>query len=231
MLKNIKRLFVIAVCLWNSVFSAEDGTSYYLLRNAEIKEFQESDLPSYVRKFFGKEADLNDFVLIEGTTDSLVSLKSMLISMKTNEIYVWAEPGLVNIKAWDPIIDCLHRHVDAVDEKTRQKACSKTIPLDSNLKYYLSELRKEEYMSFGSDFSVSFIKGNKIHKVGISKFNEEEDFYLPLYNELYKFIKETADVPVENCHWKKLVKNVGAFTGNTDNPQGMSDIGFRCPEL
>ena len=213
MLKNIKRLFVIAVCLWNSVFSAEDGTSYYLLRNAEIKEFQESDLPSYVRKFFGKEADLNDFVLIEGTTDSLVSLKSMLISMKTNEIYVWAEPGLVNIKAWDPIIDCLHRQVDAVDEKTRQKACSKTIPLDSNLKYYLSELRKEEYMSFGSEF------------------NEEEDFYLPLYNELYKFIKETADVPVENCHWKKLVKNVGAFTGNTDNPQGMSDIGFRCPEL
>ena len=231
MRKNIKCFFVIAVCLWNSVFSAENGTSYYLLRNAEIEEFQESDLPSYARKFFGKQIDLKDFVLIEGTTDSLVSLKFMMISMKTNEIYVWAEPGLVNIKAWDPIIDCLHRHIDAVEEKTRLKACSKTIPLDSNLKNYLNELRKNEYMSFGSVYRVSFIKGDKIYKIGISKFDESESFYLPLYNELYKYINETADVPVENCHWKKLIKNVDAFTGKNENPQGISDIGFRCPKI
>ena len=231
MRKIIKFLFILVLCLWGSVFSTENGTSYYILKCAEIEELQESMLPTYIQRLFGKNVNFEDFVLIEGTTDSLVSLKYMLISMKTNEIFVWAEPGLVNIKSWDPIIDCMHRHIGAVDEETLSKACSKTVPLESKLKKYLEELRQNEYMSFGSDYRISFIKDSKIQKIGISKFDESEDFYLPLYNDLYKYINETVDIPVENCHWKKLIKNVGGFTRITENPQGISDIGFGCPEI
>lgn len=227
----IKSVFVLLVIPLVVAYSHEKADSFYVLENSNQFSLNESELTrGHVKKFLKEGESIEDVFFIEGTSDSMVAQKYALVSLKSNIMYVWAEPGLVNIESWDPIIDCLRKHVDAVNPELRNKACSRTVALDSNMKNLLLNLKDGEYMSLNSDYRVEYVKEGRAFKVGISKYGRDGGIF-DFYNKLYEAINKTIDSPMKTCHWEKLIHNVKDFKKKTNNPKNMADIGLTCPDI
>lgn len=229
MLGIIRRIFLFVVFLF--CFAMSDVMSVELV-NPQRSTLSQPAIVEAFKEFFGPASNYDDWLFISLYADSNTTIKDAYISLSHHKAVIKAFPKGIENDMYDRLDDCLYRHLKAVKKNKWNELCVKTINLDGELeKMLVSFLESDNMGTKWNGFDIHFFKNDTLYSVYVGKFDNPNSPGFGFYNRLYDLISEHLLVPMESCHWTKLIRNANGFFKYTDNPQYFEDLHNTCPEI